>query len=183
VTLRIIGCGNVDRGDDAAGVLVARRLHELGVETHGFETHGIEIPGLEIIEHSGESFSLMDSWTGSDRVILVDATAPSGTPGQIRVWNVPADRLPEDVFPCSTHAYGVREAVELACAMNLLPRILLVCGIEGKQFCFGAPLSPEVERAVETAARQLLELARTMTASRHIARNHIAENHIARNQA
>jgi hydrogenase maturation protease len=178
VTLRIIGCGNCDRGDDAAGVLVARRLLELGVETLG-----VENAGLEIIEHSGESFSLMDSWTGSDRVVLIDATAPSGTPGQIRIWNVPADRLPGDVFPCSTHAYGVREAVELACAMNLLPRILLVCGIEGKQFCFGAPLSPEVERAVETAARQLLELARTMTASAQVAWNHAARNHAARKHA
>ena len=178
MTLRIIGCGNVDRGDDAAGVLVARRLQSLGVGTHGFETHGVEIPGLEIVEHGGESFSLMDNWTGFDCVILVDATAPSGTPGQIRVWNVPADRLPEDVFPCSTHAYGVREAVELACAMNLLPRILLVYGIEGKQFSFGAPLSPEVERAVETAARQLLELARTMTVPAASARNHAARNHV-----
>jgi len=176
VTLRIIGCGNCDRGDDAVGVLVARRLHALGVETHvvetrGIETHGVEIPGLEIVEHSGESFSLIDRWTGSDRIILVDATAPSGTPGQIRVWNVPADRLPEDVFPCSTHAYGVREAVELACTMNLLPQILLVYGIEGKQFSFGAPLSPQVERAVETAVQQLLELARTMTAPAQVARD------------
>ena len=31
--LRIIGCGSFDRGDDAAGLLVARRLQALGVET------------------------------------------------------------------------------------------------------------------------------------------------------
>jgi len=163
VTLRIIGCGNFDRGDDAAGVLVARRLHALGVENFGVETHGVEMPDLEIIEQSGESFSLMDCWIGCERVILVDTTAPSGTPGQIRVWNVNADRLPEDIFSCSTHAFGVREAVELARVMTRLPQTLLVYGIEGKQFSFGAPLSPQVERAVETVAQQLLELARTMT--------------------
>ena len=28
----VIGCGNADRGDDAAGLLVARRLLALGVE-------------------------------------------------------------------------------------------------------------------------------------------------------
>ena len=170
--MRIIGCGNIDRGDDAAGVLVARRLHALGVETLGVEAPGFEIPGLEIIEQSGESFSLMDSWTGSERVILVDATAPSGTPGQIRAWNAHVDRLPEDVFPCSTHAFGVREAVELARVMNRLPQTLLIYGIEGKQFSFGAPLSPEVERAVESVAQQLLELARTMTGPAQAAWNH-----------
>ena len=172
MTLRIIGCGNIDRGDDAAGVLVARRLHALGVETLGVEAPGFEIPGLEIIEQSGESFSLMDNWMGSERVILVDATAPSGTPGQIRAWNAHVDRLPEDVFSCSTHAFGVREAVELARVMTRLPQTLLVYGIEGKQFSFGAPLSPEVERAVESVAQQLLELARTMTGPAQAAWNH-----------
>jgi len=147
VALRIIGSGNFDRGDDAAGLLVARRLNALGVETLG----------VEIMEQSGESFSLMDCWTGFDHVILVDATAPRGTPGHISIWNADADRLQEDVFPCSTHAFGVREAVELARVMNRLPQTLLIYGIEGKQFFLGAPPSPEVERAVVSVAEQLVK--------------------------
>ena len=161
--LGIIGCGNFDRGDDAAGLLVVRRLRALGVETSGAETFGAEIPGVEVIEQTGESFSLIDCWTGFEQVILVDATAPSGTPGQVRVWNAHTDGLTEGVFPCSTHAFGVREAIEVARAMNRLPQTLLVYGIEGEQFSFGAPLSPEVERAVEFVAQQLRELARTIT--------------------
>jgi hydrogenase maturation protease len=155
LALRIIGCGNLDRGDDAAGLLVARRLREIGVE----------ILEVEIIEESGDSFSLMDCWVGFEHMILVDATAPSGTPGQIRVWNADANPWPEDVFRCSTHAFGVREAVELARIMNRLPQSLLIYGIEGKQFSFGAPISPEVERSVESVAQQVLELARTIVAS------------------
>jgi len=146
VALCIIGCGNFDRGDDAAGLLVARRLHALGVETLG----------AEIIEQSAGSFSLMDSWFGFDHVILVDAIAPRGTPGQVQVWKAHADRLPEDVFPCSTHAFGVREAVELARVMNRLPHTLLIYGIEGKRFFLGAPPSPEVERAVVSVAERLV---------------------------
>ena len=146
MALLIIGCGNVDRGDDAAGLLVARRLHALGVDT----LH------IEIIEHSGETFSLMNCWTGYERVILIDATAPTGTPGQVQVWNAHAEKLPENIFPCSTHAFGVREAVELARAMNHLPPILLIYGIESKQFFFGAPVSPEVECAVVSVAERLV---------------------------
>jgi hydrogenase maturation protease len=146
MALRIIGCGNFHRGDDAAGLLVARRLHALGVETLG----------VEIIEQSGETFSLMDYWAGVEQVILVDATAPNGTPGQVRVWNANAGRLPEANFPCSAHAFGVREAVELARAMNQLPPILLIYGIEGAQFFLGAPPSPEVESAVVSVAQQLV---------------------------
>jgi hydrogenase maturation protease len=170
VALRILGCGNFDRGDDAAGLLVARRLRAPGPETLGIEIPGVEIPGVEIIEQSGESFSLMDCW-GLEHVILVDATAPRGTPGRVRVWNAHADRLPEDVFPCSTHAFGVREGVELARAMKRLPQTLLIYGIEGKQFFSGARPSPEVESAVRSVAQQLLELARTMTGPAWAARN------------
>lgn len=155
----IIGCGNVDRGDDAAGPLVARRLRALAAESLARQAAGFEIMFdimFEIMEQTGESFSLMDCWTTSDHVILVDATAPTGTPGQVQVWNARADQLPEDIFPCSTHAFGVREAVELARAMNALPQTLLIYGIEARQFVSGAPPSPEVERAVASVAKELM---------------------------
>ncbi len=156
MVLRIIGCGNFDRGDDAAGLLVVRCLHALGVETVGADISGVESGGIEILEQSGESFSLMDCWTGFEHVILVDATAPRGTPGRVQVWNAQSGRLPEEVFPSSTHAFGLREAVELARVLNRLPQTLLIYGIEGKQFSVGAPLSPEVERAVVSVADQLM---------------------------
>jgi len=147
MALRIIGCGNSDRGDDAAGVLVVRCLREFGVEA---------------LEQSGDSLSLMDEWLACDDVILVDATAPNGAPGQIRVWNALVDPLPADKLSCSTHGFGVREAVELARVLNRLPQSLLIYGIEGKHFSRDATLSPQVERAVESVAQQLLEAARTV---------------------
>ncbi len=152
----IIGCGNIDRGDDAAGPLVARRLRALAAKPLARQAADFEKRSLVIMEQTGESFSLMDCWTACDDVILVDATAPTGTPGQVRVWNARADKLPEDIFPCSTHAFGVREAVELARAMNALPRTLLIYGVEAKQFVSGAPPSPEVERSVASVANELM---------------------------
>ena len=101
----------------------------------------------------------MDCWASGDDVILVDATAPNGTPGQIQIWNACADKLPEDVFPCSTHGFGVREAVELARVLGRLPLTLLIYGIEGKRFSLGATVSPEVDRAVESVAQEILERA------------------------
>ncbi len=142
----IIGCGNLDRGDDAAGLLVARHLRTLGGEA---------------IAQSGESASLMDCWTGFEHVILVDATSPLGRPGHLSIWNANANQLPKNVLSGSTHGFGVGEAVELARAMNRLPKSLFVYGIEGKQFAVGSSLSPEVEHAVESVTRRLLELTET----------------------
>ena len=145
MVLRIIGCGNADRGDDAAGLLVVRRLRALG---------------LEAIEQTGEGVALMESWSGFADVVLVDATAPAGSPGRIRIWNAHAETLPKDALPCSTHGFGVREAVELARAMNCLPRSLWIYGIEASQFAFSAPCSVEVERAVSSVAETLRKLVR-----------------------
>ena len=36
----ILGCGNPDRSDDAAGVLVVRRLRELGIHADEFGGDG-----------------------------------------------------------------------------------------------------------------------------------------------
>lgn len=143
--IRIIGCGNLDRGDDAAGVLVARRLRALGISA---------------MEQNGESLALMDSWRGCEQVLLVDACASGSTPGEVRVWDAVAHPLPENFLPCSTHAFGVREAVELARAMNQLPHKLLIYTIEGAAFVPGSPLSTAVAQAVESVTRQLTELTR-----------------------
>ena len=47
----VIGCGNTDRGDDGAGILVARQLRTLG---------------LNAIEHCGDGPPLIELWHGFD---------------------------------------------------------------------------------------------------------------------
>ena len=145
---RIIGCGNLNRGDDAAGVLVARRLRTLGIEAE---------------EQSGESVSLMDSWQGFETVIVVDALCSDHAPGEVRIWDASACPLPKAALQCSTHAFGLYEAVELARTLDRLPDKLLIYGIEGKQFAPGAPLSAEVEKTVESVAQQIAALVQAAT--------------------
>ena len=93
----VVGCGNLDRGDDAAGVLVARRLRALGIETQ---------------EQSGESFWLMDSWQGFEIVIVIDAVCSDHAPGEITIWDAVDKPLPKATMHHSTHAFGLYEAVE-----------------------------------------------------------------------
>jgi hydrogenase maturation protease len=148
VQARIIGCGNLDRGDDAAGVLVARRLRALGIDAE---------------EQSGESFSLMDSWQGFETVVVVDAICSDRAPGEVRIWDACASPLPKAALQCSTHAFGLYEAVELARTLDRLPDELLIYGIEGKQFAPGAKPSAEVKKAVELVAQQIAGFVRATT--------------------
>ena len=138
----IAGCGTEGRGDDAAGLLVARRLRALGVPA---------------VEHGGEGLSLLESWSGAERVILVDAVRTGAQPGVITIWDARAARVAREAFPVSTHAFGVAEAIELGRTLGRLPPSLIVYGIEASRFEPGAEPQPAVLEAVERVARQIAQ--------------------------
>lgn len=140
--LCIIGCGNVERGDDAAGVLATRRLRELGVEAE---------------EQDGEALGLLERWTGAAGVILIDAVVTGAPVGQIAVWDARTAALAAGPFRCSTHALGVAEAIALARVLDRLPPRFLIYGIEGRRFDPGAEPSPEVVAAAEVVARRIVQ--------------------------
>ena len=132
----IIGCGNRQRGDDAAGILVAEQLASRGIPT---ETC------------SGEASELMELWADAEEVIVIDAVVTGAAVGTVHVWDSRSP-LPHCKVSGSTHGFGVAEAVELSRALGTLPGRLRIYGIEGKRFEIGGKLSPEVKRAIEEVA-------------------------------
>jgi len=141
--MRIIGCGNRARGDDAAGVLVAERLLELGVEAD---------------IHTGEALALVEAWEGAEEVIVVDAVVSGAPAGTIHDWDSRDCRqsLPVASSPASTHGLGVAEAIELSRSLGRLPQSLRVYGIEGRRFDLGASLSPELRAVLEEVVQRIL---------------------------
>ncbi len=147
----IIGVGNAYRRDDAAGLVAAQRLWEAARDE------------VTLWEASGEGTALMDAWEGADAVILIDAVRSGAPAGTIHRVDAHVERVPPTLFRCSTHAFSVAEAIELARALNRLPSRLIVFAVEGKHFDAGAGLSSEVERALDELVRQgLEEIDRTM---------------------
>lgn len=140
----IIGCGNRERSDDGAGILVAEQLRELGIEV---ETR------------IGEALDLMEAWNGADDVILVDAVLTGAPVGTVQAWDG-RQPLASVRTNASTHGLGVAEAIELAYVLDQLPIRLRVYGIEGRRFELGAEISPQVERAVaEVVGRIIADLS------------------------
>jgi hydrogenase maturation protease len=140
-SLRVIGIGQEWRGDDAAGLLVARRLREVGG------------PQLTILENSGFMTDLLTAWQGAAAVILADAVRGGGRPGEIYRFALHERPLPVDLFPAaSTHAWGLAQAADLGRILGELPPYLVVYGIAGRDFGLGREISPEVVRAVPEAA-------------------------------
>jgi hydrogenase maturation protease len=140
----VVGIGNDDRGDDAVGLAVARRLRAAGVPRH-----------VTVAESSGEAAALVDAWGAAARVVLVDAVVSGASPGAIHRIDASAGPIPESVSTVSTHGFGVAGAIELARALGRLPESLVVYGIEGGRFDSGAPLTAGVARAARAVAAEI----------------------------
>lgn len=134
----IIGCGNRDRGDDAAGVMVAESLRQLGIDVQ---------------VRRGEPAELIEAWCGVDDVIVVDAVMTGAPAGSVICWD--GQHLPAFPTTPSTHGLGLAEAIELSRVLGCLPIKLRVYGIEGRHFEIGVEVSHEVKDAVERVVRSI----------------------------
>jgi hydrogenase maturation protease len=132
----VVGLGNAFRGDDAAGLAVARALGD----------------DPRVIAHDGEPIDLLDAWAGADEAILVDAARSGAPPGTIH-------RLDELSAPAgaggSTHLLGLAETLALARTLGRAPARVTFYGIEGERFTAGEELSEPVRAAVERICGEL----------------------------
>jgi hydrogenase maturation protease len=140
----VIGIGNPDRGDDAAGPQLLGRLRG-------------RLPAhVQLIEQRGEATALLAQLQGCDAAYLIDACRSGSPPGALRRIDARDCPLPPDSGECSTHGFGLAQALELARALGLLPRRCVVYCIEGASYDPGAPLSAPVRCAIDTLAARLI---------------------------
>ncbi|HEY5719662.1 MAG TPA: hydrogenase maturation protease [Gammaproteobacteria bacterium] len=131
----LIAAGNRWRRDDGAGPLLVERLAaRLGDR-------------VDVRYLSGEGAGVIDAWQGRDEVWLFDAAAPAGVPGRVTRIETRREPVPATLCHHSTHRFGVAEAIEMARALDQLPRRLVLVAIEGGDFGEGKGLSTKVAAA------------------------------------
>jgi hydrogenase maturation protease len=147
----VVGLGSPDRGDDAVGPTVARRVAAL------------RLPGIEVVEREDPT-ALIDVWDGRRLTVVVDAVSSNGEPGTLMIMEsgVGSAPLTADAWAGTgrggTHAFGLAAAVELSRALNRLPRRLVLVGIEAGGLEHGEPLSAPVSAAVQPATEAIIGL-------------------------
>ena len=140
----VIGLGSPDRGDDAVGPIVASRIAALRFE------------GVQVVEREDPT-SLIELWSNRTLAVVVDAVRSGAGPGTLTIMEagVVGAPVPGDAWSAAghggTHAFGLAAAVELARALNRLPRRLVLVGVEAAGMDHGAPLSGHVRAAVGSA--------------------------------
>jgi hydrogenase maturation protease len=142
----VVGCGNLIRGDDAAGPVLVRLLAERGVPA-----------GVRLVDGGTAGMDVAFALRGAVRAIVVDASrvgVPAGT-----VHRVPGQAL-VDLRPPEGNLHRFRWDQALGFAQWLLgadyPQDVTVWLVEGESFEPGAPLSPPVQAAVERVAGTLM---------------------------
>ncbi|MEZ5078074.1 MAG: hydrogenase maturation protease [Solirubrobacterales bacterium] len=163
----LIGIGNELRGDDAAGLLVARAALDRELEPEPpclFSPKGRKKAGgsagsgaVEVIELEGEPVELIAAWEGVEAVVVADCAAPAGQPGRLHRFELGDEPLPAALGGPSTHALGLVEAVELARSLDRLPKRLVVLAVEGERFELGGEPTEVVRETAASAAAAALE--------------------------
>ena len=151
--IHIVGVGNPYRGDDDAGPAVVRALHALP----------LPLPDAVTLTHADDPLLIIDLLCTTSALIVIDAVATAAPAGTMHRFDARTQRLPHEYSSCSTHAFGVGEAIELARALGTLPQHVTVYGIVGRCFGVGDALSPEVERAVEQVAAAVMQEVSVLT--------------------
>ena len=145
----VIGCGNLLRGDDAAGPVLVRRLGERGLPD-GVQCSDAGTGGIDV------AFGMR----GVPHVVLVDACRSGSEPGTLfELPGAEVEQLPP-LTGINLHAFRWDHA--LAFAHWLLkedyPAKVTVLLVEGEQFEPGTPLSPAVDRGVDELCARILTL-------------------------
>lgn len=143
----IIGCGNLLRGDDAAGPEVVRRLTARGLPD-----------GVGCVDAATAGIDVALAMRSVPHVIVVDACRSGSMPGTlIELRGAEVEQLPP---PSGISVHALRWDHALAFARWRLadeyPAEVTVLLIEGERFEYGEPLSPAVEEGVERVCERIL---------------------------
>ena len=152
--LTIIGCGNLNRRDDGAGVVVARRLID-GLRARAR-------PDVRVFDAGTGGMDVMFQARGSDKLVVVDACRSGSEPGA--VFRVPGEELARDYEPAySLHDFRWDHALQAGRRIfgASFPSDVTVFLIEAGQLDLGVELSDPVRQAAERVAAEIQSIIDT----------------------
>ncbi len=144
----VIGCGNLLRGDDAAGPVLIRRMWGRGLPD-----------GVQCADGGTSGMDVAFKMQGVAEVILVDACRSGSEPGAVfEVSGSEVENLPP-LTGINMHAFRWDHAIAFGrwLLKDDYPEDVTAYLIEGENFEVGEGLSPAVDRAVDQLVDRLLE--------------------------
>ncbi|HSF87254.1 MAG TPA: hydrogenase maturation protease [Acidimicrobiia bacterium] len=155
-TTVVAGIGNVYRGDDGVGPVVAERLASTLPDS------------VQVIAGLDDPLQLIDAWEHAELAIVIDAVVSDAAPGTVHELEV-LGPLPAMFRRLSTHLFSVAQVIELGTVLNRMPGRVVVIGVEAADMTQGRlELTPVVAAAVDVVMARV----RKLVADRHNAFRH-----------
>lgn len=145
----VMGVGNVLMGDEGVGVHAVRQLDARPWPPH-----------VTVLDGGTGGFHLLSHFSECDVLIMIDATLDGRPPGTVSVIE---PRYATD-YPkaLSAHDIGLKDLVESAALLRMLPRVLLITVSVAELQNMQMTLSPAVEaslpRVIGLVARHIADL-------------------------
>ncbi|PMB25420.1 hydrogenase maturation protease [Fischerella thermalis] len=140
--ITIIGCGNLNRSDDAVGVIVAQRLqHYLAEHPHRH---------VQVYDCGTAGMEVMFQARGCKQLIIIDASTTGSEPGA--VFKVPGkelEALPEASYNLHDFRWDNALAAGRKIFQNDFPQEVIVYLIEAANLDFGWELSSAVKDSAD----------------------------------
>lgn len=148
--LAIIGCGNLNRQDDGAGVYVAQQLMSM------LNMHPVD--GVQVFDAGTAGMDVMFQARGCEALIIIDANQSGSAPGT--VFNVPGNELENLPQPSyNLHDFRWDNALYAGRKMyqNDFPEDISVFLIEAETLDLGIGLSMKVQQSADRVVEQVMQ--------------------------
>ena len=140
----VIGLGIPLMGDDGVGLAALSRLREEW-----------QLDGVELVDGATWGLSLLPVIEDAERLVLVDAIAAHGQPGD--VIELSRDRLPIYLSrKLSPHQVDMRDALAVAELRGRLPNDIVAIGVQPAVVELGTELSPVVAPRLDALVRTII---------------------------
>jgi hydrogenase maturation protease len=148
--LVVIGCGNLNRSDDGAGVVVARRLLALRTPPSA---------SVKILDAGTNGMDILFQARGARKLVIVDASSSGSEPGS--VFEVPGHELENRPAPSYTlHDFRWDHALYAGRRIwaDDFPTDVTIFLIEAATLDYGLDLSPKVKQAADIVTARIATL-------------------------
>ena len=146
--LTIIGCGNLNRCDDAVGVIVAQKLQQHLTQQ--------PLPHVQIYDCGTAGMEVMFQARGSQKLIIVDASHTGSDIGAI--FKIPGKELaalPEPSYNLHDFRWDNALAAGRQIFKDEFPQDVTVYLIEAANLGFGWELTPAVRDAADLVVAEI----------------------------
>lgn len=146
--LKVIGLGNILRGDDGIGPVIIHKLEESSQS----------LP-IRLYDAGSDAFTILDQLLGSEPVLIIDCARMGKEPGTVQKISAKDSELLPANLGMSLHGYSLSEVWQIARSMGV-ENDLAVIGVEPDSVHFNSGLSEVVKKSIPIIMQVVAEEAK-----------------------